>query len=177
MWDFIRAESGTLYDILAVGFALLALVIALRVATVFLRRVETRLAERGQDVTSFRYIRWGIKGTIYLVCLTAALRHIPGMNTLATNILAGSGIVAVVVGLASQQALGNVVSGAILLLFRPFQVGDTIRYLSADATGVVEAIGLRHTTVRTGEGKRLLIPNSLMNTNIVENISAESVDD
>jgi len=61
-----------------------------------------------------------------------------------------------------------------LLLFHPFQVGDTIRYLSNDITGVVEEVGLRHTTIRTAENKRLLVPNSLMNSNVVENFSAEN---
>ena len=159
-----------MYRLLAIGISLIVLFISLRVVTVLFRRWERRMAECGRSVVSLCYVRRAVKLVLYLVCLSAALRHVPGMDSLVTSLLAGSGIVAVVVGLASQQALGNIVSGALLLMFRPFQVGDKIRYLAADATGVVEEIGLRHTTVRTGEGKRLLIPNSLMNSNIVENI-------
>jgi len=167
-------DSGLAYDILAIGLTLLALVIALGVSNVLFRRIERRMTDKGRDVKSLCYLRRGVKLVIYIICITAALRHVPGMNSIVTSVLAGSGIAAVVIGLASQQALGNVVSGAVLLVFRPFQVGDTIRYLGPNADGVkgvVEEIGLRHTTIRTGEDKQLLIPNSLMNSNIVENLT------
>jgi len=160
--------------VLAVLIALIILFILLRVVNVLFRRTEQRLLARGRDTGFLRYLRYGVKGALYVVCIAGALQNVPGMDTVLTSILAGSGILAVVVGLASQQALGNVVSGALLLLFRPFKVGDTIRYLAVDITGVVEEIGFRHTAIRTGENKLLLIPNSLMNSNVVENLSVEA---
>jgi len=170
-------DREILYDILAIGIALFVLAISLRVVTVLFRRAERRMAGEDRDVTNLRYLRYTVKAIIYAICLTAALRHVPGMGSLLQSLLAGSGILAIVIGLASQQALGNIISGVLLLVFRPFQVGDTIRYPAENATGVVEQIGVRHTTVRTGEGKRLLIPNSLMNSNVVENITEEAADD
>jgi len=164
------------HGVLAIVISLIFLFVVLRVVSVLFRRGERRLLARGRDVTSLRYLRYGVKGFLYVIVLAGALRNVPGMNTVFTSILAGSGIMAVVVGLASQQALGNVISGALLLLFRPFKVGDTIRYLAVDITGVVEEIGFRHTAIRTGENKRLLIPNSLMNSNVVENLCAEETD-
>jgi len=176
-WFGIPISSELAYDILAIAMTILALIISLWVVSRLFKRAERRMMEQDRDVYVLRYIRIAVKAVIYVICGTAILRHVPGMGSLITSLLAGSGILAVVIGLASQQALGNIVSGVILLVFRPFQVGDTIRYPAENATGVVEQIGVRHTVVRTGEDKVLLIPNSLMNSNVVENISKESQDD
>ena len=176
-WFGISISSERAYDILAIGMTLLALLISLWIVSRLFRRIEKRMVSQDRDVYVLRYIRIAVKVIIYVVCITATLRHVPGMSSLMTSILAGSGILAVVIGLASQQALGNIISGLIILVFRPFQVGDTIRYPAEGSTGVVEQIGVRHTTIRTGADRVLLIPNSLMNSNVVENITKESQDD
>ena len=160
-------------SVLSIAVVLLVLLISLRVVRVLFRRVEERQRAEGRDVAPLLYLRSAVKGLVYVVCLTAALRHVPGMNAVLASLLAGSGVLAVVVGLASQQALGNIVSGMVILLFRPFQVGDRIRYHGLDLSGVIEEIGLRHTGIRTAEGSQILIPNSLMNSNVVEVLSAE----
>jgi len=176
-WFGISISNDLAYDIFAIAMTLLALIISLWVVSRLFKRIEKRMVEQDRDVYVLRYIRIAVKAIIYVICITAILRHVPGMSSLLTSLLAGSGILAVVIGLASQQALGNIISGMILLVFRPFQVGDTIRYPAENATGVVEQIGVRHTVVRTGEDRVLLIPNSLMNSNVVENITKEAQDD
>ena len=74
-----------------------------------------------------------------------------------------------VAGLAAQEALGSVVSGVMILLFKPFKMGAVVRYVDSDITGTVEEITLHHTAVRTVENKRVIIPNSKMNSAIIEN--------
>jgi len=159
--------------VLNIAVVLVVLTVALRVVKVLFKRAELRLREQGRDLTPLLYLRYAVKGRIYVVCLTAALRHVPGMNAVLTSLLAGSGVIAVVVGLASQQALGNIVSGMVILVFRPFQVGDKIRYHGLGLTGVIEEIGLRHTAIRTAEHSEILVPNSLMNSNVVEVLPKE----
>lgn len=160
--------------LLRVAISLLVLFIALWVVGRLFRRGEKRLIASGHDVTYFRYLRYVVRIVLAICILAVTLRNVPGMNTLFTSLLAGSGILAVTVGFASQQAIGNIVSGAMLLMFRPFKVGDTVRYLTNDVTGVIQEIGLRHTTILTAENKLLFVPNNLMNSNVVENFSAEN---
>jgi len=176
-WFGIPIRQDIAADIIAIAMALLALIVSLWVVSFLFRRVERRWSLLDRDVTILRYLRIAVKVVLYVICISAALRHVPGMGSLLQSFLAGSGILAIVIGLASQQALGNIVSGVLLLVFRPFQVGDTIRYPAEKATGVVEKIGVRHTILCIGEGKRLLIPNSLMNSNVVEKITVEESDD
>ena len=61
------------------------------------------------------------------------------------------------------------VSGVMILAFKPFKMGDVVRYVDNDITGCVEEITLHHTAVRTFENKRVIIPNSKMNSAIIEN--------
>ena len=56
-----------------------------------------------------------------------------------------------------------------ILVFKPFVIGDVVNVISQGVTGTVEDITLRHTVLRTIENKRIIIPNSTMNTSIVEN--------
>jgi small-conductance mechanosensitive channel len=88
-------------------------------------------------------------------------------------LLTSSGIAAVVVGVACQDTIGNFISGLVLLLTRPFTIGDVIRYVDSDITGTVESVSFRHTIIRTFENKRLVIPNSQLCKAVLENYTSE----
>ena len=60
-------------------------------------------------------------------------------------------------------------SGVFLSIFKPFDVGDRVHLVTQDITGYIEDITLRHTVIRTILGTRLIIPNSVMGSAIVEN--------
>ena len=68
-----------------------------------------------------------------------------------------------------QEALGSIVSGMMILAFKPFVIGDVVRCVDNDISGVVEEITLHHTAIRTYENKRVIVPNSVMNNSIIEN--------
>jgi small-conductance mechanosensitive channel len=79
------------------------------------------------------------------------------------HLLLGGALTGVIVGIAAQQALGNVFAGLVLLLARPFNVGDTIRIrsgsLGGEFTGRVTGMGLTYVTLDTPDGL-LSVPNS-----------------
>jgi small-conductance mechanosensitive channel len=81
------------------------------------------------------------------------------------RLLIGAGLIGIVVGIAAQQSLGNIFASFVLLLARPFVVGDRIRIRSGALGGVFEAsvleIGLTYVTVRVDDGE-MKIPNSAM---------------
>lgn len=91
------------------------------------------------------------------------------MSAGVNKVLAAGGILAVIGGLAAQEALGSVVSGLMILAFKPFVIGDVVRCVDTNISGVIEEITLRHTAIRTYENKRVIVPNSVMNSAIVEN--------
>jgi small-conductance mechanosensitive channel len=86
-------------------------------------------------------------------------------------LLASSGVVAVVLGIACQETIGNIFGGVVIIFSKPFQIGDVIRYIDRDITGTVEEVTLRHTVIRTFENRRLIIPNGVINRSAIENSS------
>ena len=91
----------------------------------------------------------------------------------ASTVLAGSGILAVVLGLAAKESFSNVFSGMFISIFKPFDIGDRIRIVGDEVAGYVEDITLRHTVIRPYMNTRLIVPNSLIGSSKIENTSYE----
>lgn len=120
------------------------------------------------DKNNAGFFRRIIVYAIYLIGITAFLALIPGMEKVSNSILAGAGIVAMAVGLASQEALKNIVSGMFIVFSRPFRIGDYIQ-VGNDIAGTVKEITLRHTVIQNSENRTIIVPNSTMNTATIIN--------
>ena len=116
-----------------------------------------------------KFIENFLCGCVYFIGILAALEAIPGLSKVMSTILAGSGIIAIVVGLAAQESMGNIISGWFIGLFRPFEVGDRVRLVDHDITGKIEDITLRHTVIKTFTNSRVIVPNSTISSTIIEN--------
>lgn len=120
------------------------------------------------DPTAEGYIITFIKAALYVVLLVSivALLGVPMSSVIAAIASAG-----VAIGMALQGALGNIAGGIMLLIFRPFSVGDYIS--TGTEEGTVRSISLVYTVLTTIDNRRISIPNgSLMNSSI-SNASAE----
>ena len=126
------------------------------------------------DETQYSFIKHFISAFIYLVGIGAAVYVIPSFRALSVSIFAGAGVLAIVLGFASQQAFSNVISGLFIVAFRPFRVGDWIKIRDVEnVSGIVEDITLRHTIIKNFENKRIVIPNSVINNELIENKNLE----
>jgi small conductance mechanosensitive channel len=118
----------------------------------------------------FRRLDSGTAGTvgflIRLIALTIAILFALRVAGLQPSTLAvGGAFTAVIVGLAAQQTIGNLIAGMVLLSARPFRVGDRVRFqagaLAGMVEGVVSSLGLLYTTLAQGED-RTMVPNSVV---------------
>lgn len=109
-----------------------------------------------------KLVRWGILLLTALTCLSYF-----GVET--TSFAAVIGAAGLAIGLAFQGTLSNFAAGAMLLIFRPYKVGDTI--VSGSYQGTVKEIALFTTEIDTSDGRRIIIPNSSINNSVIENIS------
>ena len=125
---------------------------------------------RAAAPTFFRRMDPATAGTVgFLIRLVTLL--ITGLAALGIagvnpqTLAVGGGFTAVVLGLAAQQTLGNVIAGTVLLSARPFRVGERVRLqagpLGGITEGVVSSLGLLYTTLARGED-RIMIPNSVV---------------
>ncbi len=134
----------------------------------FFRRSMHRQGRIVLDETNISFVRRFIVTCVYILGVAAFLSLIPGMEKVTNSILASAGILAMAVGLASQEALSNIVGGLFIIFARPFKVGDFIQ-VDNMVIGTVLEITLRHTVIRNAENRIILIPNSVINSSTIIN--------
>jgi small conductance mechanosensitive channel len=125
---------------------------------------------RGLGPALFRRMTPATAGTIgFLIrLLTIAIALLIALGVAGVNpstLLLGGAFTAVILGLAAQQTLGNVIAGTVLLSAGPFRVGQRVRLqggpLAGQLEGVVSSLGLLYTTLATEEGA-VMVPNSVV---------------
>ncbi|RYM33779.1 mechanosensitive ion channel family protein [Brumimicrobium glaciale] len=114
------------------------------------------------DPTSLKFLRYIAIGAIYTLGVLLILLVLPGFKGVAQTVLGGAGVIAVIAGIASQEALGNIVSGLFIVSFKPFKIGDVIK-IEGEMTGKVIDITLRHTVLQNFENRMIVVPNSVIN--------------
>ncbi len=122
------------------------------------------------DPTRYRFSKNALSLIIWLVALGSIASLIPEFRALAVTLFAGAGILVAIVGFAAQEAFSNIVGGIFIVMFKPFRVEDLIKVGDLDY-GVVEDITLRHTVILNFENKRIVIPNSVINSETIINDS------
>jgi small conductance mechanosensitive channel len=152
-------------------FVLLALILtrAIRAA------VHAAMTRGGHlDRTTVSFLQQIATALIWIVVLILYAHLIPELRALGTALLAGASIASVVIGLAAQSTLGNLVAGIAITIYRPFRLGDTLQVAAPTGTeiGLVEAISLGYTTLRTADGRFVVLPNSVAASQVVLNLSS-----
>lgn len=145
-----------------------------RIITAFIkylfRRSQRRRGRIVIDETKIGFVRQIAVVTVYVIGVAAFLSLIPGMEKVSNSILASAGIMAMAVGLASQEALSNIIGGLFIIFSRPFKVGDFIQ-VDDVIVGTVVEITLRHTVIRNIENRMILVPNNKINSSTIINSS------
>ena len=164
------------YAILVVVTFAIATVLSIilrKLLSLFINKYSKRI---NSDATNFSFIKNSIGFAIYTAAIIFIFYKIPYLKSLGTALFAGAGIIAVVVGFASQKAFSNIISGIFILIFKPFRITDIIEFKDGQK-GVVEEITLRHTLIKDYENRRIIIPNSVISeeTIINSNIQDEKI--
>jgi small conductance mechanosensitive channel len=134
----------------------------------FNRFMRLRTTDIKLDVTNYKFLGNALSTIIFTVGVMFAIREYPPLRSVAGSVLAGAGILAAVIGFASQQAFSNIISGIFIIVFKPFRVNDRLR-IKELYSGVVEDITLRHTILRDNENRSVIVPNSVINSEILVN--------
>jgi small conductance mechanosensitive channel len=146
--------------------ALILLVVAWIVANI-VRRVVIKATTRAKiDITLAKFFgnlaKWGIIVFAVVTCMGTL-----GINT--TSLAAVVGAAGLAIGLALQGNLGNLAAGVLLLVFRPFKIGDSV--VVAGQAGVVDGIDLFTTNLDTPDNRRIIVPNNAIFSGVIENQS------
>ena len=158
---FKEMLAGTAGNILGAIVLLIAGIFVLRFVMKRLRKLKSF---EKLDQTLTRFILNMIKWALYVMLIIAVigLLGVPMAEVIA--ILASAGVA---VGLALQGALSNLAGGILLMILRPFKVGDYVD--AGGASGFVHSINLFYTVIMTIDNKRVTVPNgNLMNSNVTD---------
>ena len=156
------------------GIKLVGVIIVFAVAWIvanWTRRASRRLLRKAKiDETLAKFFsnvsRW-------MILLIAALACLGAFGIETTSFAAVLGAAGLAIGLAFQGSLSNLASGVMLLVFRPFSVGDVVNV--AGQLGKIDEIDLMATTLDTFDNRRLIIPNAKVFGDIIENITHHDV--
>ena len=117
-----------------------------------------------------KYLLQIIRLIIFVICLAEMLEAIDPELNMRSILLRGSALVVAILGFAAQPVISAVMSGLLISIHKPFEIGDRV-IIDGAATGVVEDITLRHTVISIYDGFRVIIPNSELNSRVVTNTS------
>lgn len=149
--------------------AALAILFFGRIAAGWVRRLVSRMMSSGRAdpiITGFVSSITYVAAMVFVVL--AALGQL-GIQT--TSFIAVLGAAGLAIGLALQGSLSNFAAGFLLIMFRPFKVGDFIE--GAGVSGSVETIQIFTTTLRTPDNKTVIVPNAKLLDDNITNYSAK----
>ncbi|CAN0522344.1 unnamed protein product, partial [Laminaria digitata] len=154
--DILQMVYGVLatYGINVVG-ALVIIVVGFMVAGWARRALERALSRSGKmDATLVRFFGSLVRYAIIAFVIIAALQR---FGVEATSLVAVFGAAGLAIGLALQGTLSNVAAGVMLLMFRPFKIGDFVDI--GGQAGTVKEVGLFTTELATGDNVKIIMPN------------------
>jgi uncharacterized protein len=176
--DFLRPSTFPGAVCYAVVFAVAAFFVA-RLAKGAFDKLILRDSALRTDRTVLLFLNQLVTVVIYVLALVFYVHLVPALNHLGTALLTSVSIVSVVVGLAAQPTLGNMVSGIALLLYRPFHVGNRVQITAPNGleTAVVESLTLGYTKLRTADNRCIIVPNSVMAGQVVIEVPDKTPND
>ena len=160
-------EWGALYGLRVVG-ALAILIIGRIIVGILTNIVQRVLRKSKTDETLIKFVANLTKTALLAILFIVVLNQL-GVQT--TSLVAIIGAAGLAVGFALQGSLANFAAGVMLIIFRPFKVGDFIE--AGGSTGIVEEIGIFSTIMKTVDNKKIIIPNSGITGSNIVNYSAK----
>ncbi len=149
--------------------AIVTLIVGFWIIGWVVRLVSNLMAKNGIDDT-IRPFLTSLVGVGLKIMLLLSVAGMFGVET--ASFIAIFGAMAFAIGMALQGSLGHFASGVMLLIFKPYRVGDLVE-IGGGQTGTVEEVQIFNTVLKTLDNKRIIIPNGVVTSNIMTNISGQ----
>ena len=149
--------------------AILTLIIGFFIIGMIVRAAKRMMEKQNMDV-SIRSFLGSLISVGLKIMLLLSVAGMFGIET--TSFIAIFGALTFAVGMALQGSLGHFASGVLLLIFKPYKATDLVT-VGGGQTGTVEEIQVFNTVLKTLDNKRIIVPNGLVTSNIITNISGQ----
>ncbi len=147
--------------------AILLLIIGFKLSSMITKKISSAKALNKIEASTRGFIQ-SIIGVLLKILVGITALAVLGVPM--TSMIAVIGSCGLAIGLALQGSLSNIAGGFIILVFKPFSVGDFVT--SGEIAGTVEDIGIFHTKVLTADNRRIVVPNAVISNATLTNVSA-----
>lgn len=157
------------------GIILLVTIVVARTVSFLIEKNAHLVAQKlhrefgAKEETRLKIVKRSIVAAIYFIGIASALYQFPEVARFAAAMFASAAIVGIVVGIAAQSLVANLIAGFMISFSRRFNIGDTIDV--EGHKGEVEEITLLHTQIKLEDGNHMLIPNKLLSELKIINFS------
>ena len=149
--------------------ALLTLIIGFWIIGMIVKGIKSLMSRNGFDETIQPFLA-SLVSVGLKIMLLLSVAGMFGVET--TSFVAIFGAMAFAIGMALQGSLGHFASGVMLLVFKPYKVGDLVE-IGGGNTGTVEEVQVFNTVLKTLDNKRIFVPNGVVTGNVITNISGQ----
>lgn len=149
--------------------AIITLIVGFWIINRVLGGIDRMMKARLTELTLQKFLH-SLLSVLFKALLLISAASMVGIET--TSFIAILGAAGLAVGLALQGSLANFAGGVLILLFKPFKVGDFVE--GAGVVGVVREIQIFNTIITTGDNKRIIVPNGALSNGVITNYSAEA---
>ena len=148
----------------AAGFVVLA-AIGIRLVRVLARRASRHFP----DPTASTFLAQFAQVTVVLALAILYAHLVPPLRAMGSALLTGASVISVVLGLAAQNTLANLIAGMALLLYQPFRLGDRLVVSTPKGvvTGTITSLTLGYTLLETAAAEEVVVPNIVMATVVI----------
>ncbi len=176
------AFPNDLYDVNSTAAILLRVVVIIAVTIIVARFFEVfsnRYLQQAAirlkvNPTKYVALKRLIIALIYIVAVMALIALTPQLQSLSVALFASVSIIGIIIGIAAQSTLSNVIGGIAIIVFKPFGVQDFVTVRGE--SGFVEDITFRHTVIRLID-RHMIIPNSVITNEVIFNHSNGHISD
>ena len=152
-----------------IGLALVFFFIGMQLIRLIRKIIRKSMNRAGAETGVIQFVDSFVKASLYII-LILTLASSFGVD--AASIVALLGSAGVAIGLAVQGSLSNLAGGVLILLLKPFKVGDYIVEGSSGKEGTVKEIQIFYTKMTTIDNKTIVVPNSILTSNSLTNVTA-----
>lgn len=152
-------------------FLLVSFIVAWRLITNIAKWYEGQLAKTGKVELGEQLLPFLRRIVLIILTVISAIILLDYFNIEVSGLVATLGIGSLAIALAAQATLSDTISGFVIMVDRPFRIGDRIEIQDLSTWGDVIDIGLRSTRIRTRDNRMVIVPNSVISKSLIVNHS------
>lgn len=135
------------------------------------KHLEKLIPREPKLKTTYVFVKRLVAAVVIIIGVVSVIFTVfPEARGVTASLFVAAGFVSIVIGIAAQSSLSNLISGIIIAVSQPFRLEDTIVFKGE--FGFVEDIKLMHTVIRTWDNRRLIVPNSIFQSEVVANYTS-----